>query len=320
MMIERIANKHASLNVLPKHYPIVGHHLIHTLKELFPTAFTVDYEEAWTAAYQFLASTFINKEQRIYQSNAEKQGGWVGARKFVLVEKRIESELVKSFVFEPVDGLSVSDYLPGQYLGIKLSIPGHEREQIRQYSLSDKPNGYSYRISVKREMVGEPGIVSNYLHDDLRLGDTVELFSPVGDFVYKDRQTVDVLISAGVGLTPMQSILETLAHKKHSSSIQYLHACESTEQHSFRRRINTLKETLDLTTHIWYRHKPANNKSEHHGLMDLSGIQESLPLSSGHFYLCGPIPFMKFIKGQLLTLGVDGGRIHYEVFGPHDDF
>ena len=319
-MIERIANKHASLRILPEHYPIVGGHLIETLRELAPEDFTPEVEEAWTQAYQFLAHVFINEENTIYEDNNEKTGGWLDSRTFKLVEKRIESELVKSLVFEPVDGKPIANFQSGQYLGIKLNIPGQEYDEIRQYSLSDKPNGISYRISVKREIVGNPGVVSNYLHDGLRLGDEVELYAPVGDFFYKDRTSATVLISAGVGLTPMQSIVELLAAAKSESPVFYLHACESREEHSFKRRVEELKETLNLTSHTWYKNDHSDEDNIHHGFMDLSLITDALPISDGDFYLCGPVPFMRFAKQQLVTLGVADQRIHYEVFGPHEDF
>lgn len=318
--VERIANKHTSLRVLPEHYPIVGEHLIATLKELAPDAFTAEVESAWTAAYALLASVFIGREEGIYKDNANKNGGWEGGRNFKLVEKRIESELVKSFIFEPVDGAAVCDYQPGQYLGIKLNIPGQDYEEIRQYSLSDKPNGVSYRISVKREILGTPGIVSNFLHDGLRLGDTVELRAPVGDFFYQNRNTATVLISAGVGLTPMQSVLETIAAANNEEPVFYLHACESVEQHSFRRRNLELGNVTNLCLHTWYKNDHSEQKNIHHGFMDLLGISDELPLEHGNFYLCGPLPFMQFAKQQLLTLGVDSNRVHYEVFGPHEDF
>ncbi len=333
--VERIANKHASLNIQPEHYPIVGHHLIETLRELAGEAFTAEVEESWVAAYGVLADIFINKEESIYHANENKGGGWRGVRKFRLIEKRIESELVKSLVFEPLDGQPVADYSPGQYVGIKLSIPGHDYEEIRQYSLSDQPNGETYRISVKREIVGVPGVVSNFLHDGLRLNDEVDLYAPTGDFFYQDRQSPVVLISAGVGLTPMQSIAEMLVEEslgeeslakeklskgKVTQPIFYLHACENIEQHSFRKRIEQLAKKNLLTHHTWYRTDHIEGKNLHHGYMDLTQIESELPLDNGDFYLCGPVSFMQFAKQQLVTLGVDVSKIHYEVFGPHEGF
>jgi len=316
-MVERIAQKHTSLNIQPAHYDLVGHHLIETLRELVPEQFTKEIEDAWTAAYQALAAIFINREGELYQQREELVGGWKGGRQFTLVEKRIESELVKSLVFEPVDGGSVIDYLPGQYIGIEVQPKQSEFKEIRQYSLSDKANGESYRISVKREIVGTPGIVSNYLHDGLRLGDEVTLYAPAGDFYLQDNSKPKVLISAGVGLTPMQAMLESLVVSSGADNY-FLHACENVAQHSFKKRQTDLAQQGKVSNHIWY--KSESDESALHGFMDISTIADQLPLTEADFYLCGPVGFMQFAKQQLVTLGVENDCIHYEVFGPHESF
>jgi nitric oxide dioxygenase len=318
--VERIANKHNSLNIQAEHYPIVGHHLLETLRELAGDAFTPQVEDAWTAAYQFLADIFINTESGLYDERSQQKGGWKDGRKFRLVEKKIESELVKSIVFEPIDGAAVADYQSGQYIGIELSLPNRDYREMRQYSLSDTANGENYRISVKREIAGTPGVVSNFLHDGLHLGDEVTLYTPAGDFFYKEKQKPVVLISAGVGITPMQSIVETLAKTKAAQDILYLHACENNEQHSFKKRITQLSQRLSLQSHTWYKSDNSDNDNIHHGYMDLTIIEDKLPINDGDFYLCGPVSFMQFVKQQLITLGVNNECIHYEVFGPHEAF
>lgn len=318
-MVERIAHKHTSMNIQPEHYDIVGHHLIETLRELAPEAFTADVESAWVAAYQVLAGVFIDKEAGLYHQNKNALGGWQGGRSFILVEKRIESELVKSFIFEPKDSLPVIGYQPGQYIGIEVEPNTSDYKEIRQYSLSGKANRENYRISVKREIVGTPGIVSNYLHDGLRLGDEVTLYAPAGDFYLKKSSAPVVLISAGVGLTPMQAMLET-ALEDEKEDIHFLHACENSEQHSFKKRLSKLVEQNKVTSHIWYKSETISTDSAHHGYMDIASIEDQLPLDSAEFYLCGPVGFMQFAKQQLLTLGVNSDSVHYEVFGPHESF
>ncbi|MFT4763561.1 MAG: nitric oxide dioxygenase [Oleispira sp.] len=330
-MVERIAQKHTSLNIQPEHYDLVGHHLIETLRELVPEQFTADIEEAWTVAYQALAAIFIAREGELYKQREVLKGGWKGGRQFKLVEKRIESELVKSLVFEPVDGGPVIDYQAGQYIGIEVQPKQNEFKEIRQYSLSDKANGESYRISVKREIVGKPGIVSNYLHDGLRLADEVTLYAPAGDFFLTKTDAPVVLISAGVGLTPMQSMLETLLAEqgsKEESSLQksvqkkihFLHACENSGQHSFKKRLASLVQQNKVKALTWYKSETLEQAGIHQGYMDLASVEEQLPLALGDFYLCGPVAFMQFAKQQLVTLGVNDTRIHYEVFGPHESF
>ena len=318
--VMRIAHKHTSFNIQPDQYDIVGHHLIETLRELAPDAFTQDVEEAWVAAYGQLADIFIKVEGDLYAERAGQQGGWKDFRRFRVASKTPESDLVTSFVFEPVDGGAVIGYQPGQYLGVKLHPKGNEFDEIRQYSLSTTPNGKHYRISVKREGTGDiKGVMSNYLHDHLNVGDEIEAMPPAGDFVFQDKQTPVVLISGGVGLTPMQAILDTLAKQQYSHPVSYLHACAHQGQHSFKEHVNSLKGQLNLSVHTWYEQANSEEDGVLNGMMQLETIKDSLPLTNGEFYLCGPVGFMMFVKQQLLTLGVEADRIHYELFGPHQE-
>ena len=313
--VERIAQKHTSLNIQSEHYAIVGHHLIETLRELAGDVFSSDVEEAWTKAYQFLAQIFINRESELYQQRSSVKGGWRDSRTFKVIDKIVESELVKSFIFAPIDEQAVIGFSPGQYLGIEVTPIAGDYKEIRQYSLSDTPNGETYRISVKRESIGIPGKVSNYLHDVVNIGDEVNLYAPAGDFFFVNRNKPVVLISAGVGITPMQSMLETLGEQSYNKNVQYLHACENSQQHSFSPRTTEIIKKNNWQQHIWYQNEESNLQNTYQGFMDFSGIP--LPINEGDFYLCGPIGFMQFAKEQLLTLNVPETNIHYEVFGPH---
>lgn len=313
--VERIANKHTSFHIKPADYQIVGHHLIETMRELLNDHFTLAVEQAWTTAYGVLANLFIHREEELYSHRESSQGGWRGKRAFVLVDKTPESELVTSFVFEPVDQLAVMDFEPGQYIGIELKPTTSDYNEIRQYSLSMAPNGKNYRISVKRELGEHKGIMSNYLHDHLAIGDIVDLHAPTGDFFFNDRQKPVVLISAGVGITPMQAMLDSLAERSYEHSVSYLHACENKAQHSFDEYTSSICQQHNWQHFTWYNQEAGNNVTSFNGLMNFNQID--LPLNNGDFYLCGPVGFMKFAKESLLTLGVDESRIHYEVFGPH---
>jgi len=314
--VERIAQKHTSFHIKPEHYDIVGLHLIETLRELLQEKFTQQVESAWTAAYGVLASVFIHREEQLYSERENAQGGWRGKRAFALVEKKQESALVTSFIFEPIDQQPVIDYQAGQYVGIELKPNNSDYVEIRQYSLSDKPNGKSYRISVKRE-TGEPnGLMSNHLHDNLSLGDLVDLHAPAGDFFFIERNAPVVLISAGVGLTPMQSILEKLAEDRYCNDVYYIHACESEIQHSFEKRTHDICTEQGWNFHTWYNTGNVCKENTSNGFVDFCNID--IPLDNGNFYLCGPVAFMHFAKVQLTQLGVRDDKIHYEVFGPHN--
>ena len=319
-VVERVAHKHTSFFIQPEHYDIVGHHLIETLRELAPEAFTPDVEQAWVEAYGALAKIFINREGDLYNQSETAQGGWLGPRQFRVLSKTPESALVTSFVLTPVDGQPAIDYKPGQYLGVKVHPAHCDYVEMRQYSLSDKPNGVTYRISVKREQGEVNGLVSNHLHESVEQGDVIDILPPAGDFFQQNQHLPTVLISAGVGLTPMMSMLEATVESHPTTEIHFLHACENPAQHSFIKRVAELeKNTPQLSTHTWYASQAPKADSVSTGLMSLASLGDALPISSGNFYICGPTGFMAFIKKQLLELGVKDAQIHYEVFGPHSD-
>jgi len=313
--VERITQKHTSFHIQPEHYQVVGLHLIETLRELLPTQFTAPVESAWAAAYGALAEIFINREEQLYSEREASHGGWRGKRAFCLVDKKIESELVTSFVFEPMDQQAVIDYQAGQFIGIELTPNDSDYVEIRQYSLSNKPNGKSYRISVKRELGDKNGLMSNHLHDHLHVGDLVDLHAPAGDFIFVDREAPVALISAGVGITPMQAMLEQITAMDYSKPVHYLHACENEKQHTFEQRTHDLCSKKGWNYNTWYNNGKADKKNTHQGFIDFNKVD--LPISDGDFYLCGPVNFMKYSKEALIELGINNERIHYEVFGPH---
>ena len=313
--VERIANKHTSFHIKPDDYKIVGHHLIETMRELLGGHFTDAVEQSWLKAYGVLANIFIEREETLYQERESLLGGWRGKRAFALKDKTQESELVTSFTFEPVDLQPVMDFQPGQYLGVELKPTTSENIEIRQYSLSTSPNGQHYRISVKRELGEFDGVMSNYLHDHLNVGDIIDLHAPTGDFFFQDKQQPVVLISAGVGITPMQAMLDTLAAQSYDQPVTYLHACENKQQHSFALHTANTCEKMGWKEYTWYNQDEGNGVNCFKGLMNFDQVE--LPLDNGDFYLCGPVGFMKFVKDSLVFLGVDESRIHYEVFGPH---
>ncbi|MBD1557377.1 NO-inducible flavohemoprotein [Vibrio sp. S9_S30] len=311
-VVEKIAQKHTSFNITSEQYQIVGRHLLATIDELYNPGQEV--LEAWGEAYGLLAKVFIDREESIYSETEAQTGGWRGTREFVVKQKIKESEVITSFVFEPKDQKPVVDYKPGQYLGIYLKPEQFEYQEIRQYSLSDAPNGNSYRISVKRE---SEGVVSNFLHNHLQVGDTVNLAPPCGDFFFSSDQFTPVaLISAGVGVTPLLSMIETIKNT-HQAPIHWLHATENQEHHAFSERVNELEETYELINQFnWYReHKGEENVRS--GFMTLKQIKERINWQETDFYFCGPVAFMQFAANQLLELGVSKERIHYECFGPH---
>ncbi|MBY4888876.1 NO-inducible flavohemoprotein [Pantoea sp. DY-15] len=314
--VEKIAQKHASLNIQPEQYAIVGENLLATIDELLHPGEEV--LTAWGKAYGVLADVFIQREEAIYSASEEKTGGWRGARDFRIRAINQESSVIKSFELVPNDGKPVATFLPGQYLAISLQPAGCENIQHRQYSLTHQPNGQFYRIAVKREALGS---VSGWLHDRAQVGDIVQCAAPAGDFILQaEAATPITLISAGVGQTPMLAMLATLAQQQHAAAVNWLHAAEAGSQHAFAEEVKSLGARLpNFTSHVWYRQPESADAGRYdaQGLMDLASVSSALNQADRQFWICGPLPFMQFVARQLVDAGINADRIHYEVFGPH---
>ncbi|WP_237386071.1 NO-inducible flavohemoprotein [Xenorhabdus sp. Sc-CR9] len=316
--VEKIAHKHTSLNIQAEHYQIVGTHLLATIDEMFHPGDEV--LNAWGEAYNVLANVFIHREEEIYQDGEDQEGGWRGLRQFRVSRKQPQSDVITSFEFVPVDGSKVMDYKPGQYLGVYLENPAFENREIRQYSLTTAPNATHYQIAIKREPQGK---VSNYMHDHLQEGDVVMLAAPHGDFFLDVQHDTPVtLISAGVGLTPMMSMLQHLHHQRHAGTVNWFHAAEHGGYHAFSDKVNEISQSMpNLHSQVWYREPRALDQKgvdyQYTGFMDLSLVRDSVTEKGMQFYFCGPIAFMQYIAKQLLEMGVDEQHIHYECFGPH---
>ncbi len=316
--VEKIAQKHVSLNIKPEHYPIVGENLLGAIDELLNPGQEV--LDAWGKAYGVLANIFIAREEGIYRENAIKVGGWEGLREFHVSCKQQQSDVITSFEFVPVDGKPVADYRPGQYLTIYINHDGFDNQEIRQYSLTTSPNGKSYRIAVKRE---DQGAVSRFLHQNLNEGDVVHLAPPCGDFfIDVDPQTPVTLISAGVGLTPMLSMLNHLTEQAHQAQVNWLHAAENGAVHAFHHEISKLMANQNKGhSAIWFNLPRENDKAgfdyQYSGFMDLSKVKDWIALPNMQFYFCGPVGFMQYVGKQLIEMGITPDNIHYECFGPH---
>ncbi|MCX0501346.1 NO-inducible flavohemoprotein [Erwinia billingiae] len=314
--VEKIAQKHTSFAIQPAQYQIVGQHLLATLDEMLSPGDEV--LDAWGKAYGVLAGVFIQREEQLYQQAEEKVGGWRMPRAFRISAIEPQSEVIKSFILSPTDGQPVADYQAGQYLGVWLRDKRFANQEIRQYSLTRAPNGRDYRIAVRHE---PGGTVSGWLHQHAQVGDELRLAAPAGDFFLAvSPETPVTLISAGVGQTPMLAMLDVLASQQHPARVQWFHAADNGNRHAFGEEVASSAQRLpNFSQHLWYRDPLPQDA----GRFDSVGVMNLLPLESqlsdptGHYYLCGPTGFMHQVAQQLVTLGIDSARIHYEVFGPH---
>jgi len=316
-VMHRIANKHVSLGIHAQEYTIVGHHLLKAVKTVLGDAITPEIAAAWDEVYWLFGCSLIAEEAKLYAlAGTDPAQPW---RKYRVVERFEESDDVFSLLLAPARG-DVPTHRTGQYVAIAVDLPGGER-QPRQYTISSGPRGDSLRVTIKRVRGadGNPdGQVSGWLHANARPGSILQVSQPAGDLVLDDSGTTPlVLVSAGIGITPIAAIMEDLSRRQPDRKVRLFHADRSHEDHALydalRRQVLAMS---DARCQMWYEEEAQEAPTLHPartGFMDLSDID--LP-ADAQVFMCGPLPFMRAARAALMEKGIHGENIHYEVFGP----
>ncbi|KAH8734705.1 globin-like protein [Ilyonectria robusta] len=335
--MERMCHKHCSLGIMPQHYAIVEKYLIAAFAEVLGAAMTPQAREAWVKAYWMLAKMLIGREAQLYRDFDK----WQGYRKFRIEKKVEESEDIYSFYLVPVDGKRLPSFLPGQYVSVQVKIAEKGYLQSRQYSLSDAPRPDYYRITVKRDQgihmsrsgrfLGgaalTPGVMSNLLIDMKEEGDLVELTHPAGEFFLDTNNTSNVpivLISAGVGVTPMMSILNTVSERQPHRPVSWIHGSRrSVPFYDQIRRIS--RNRPNFRCNIFKTHLAESDvygvNYDHDFRVDLAKVDKDdlwLCNGSAEYYVCGPEQFMLEMAEYLKSKKVDSSRIKFELFSTGD--
>lgn len=332
--VERICQKHASLHIQPEHYSIVGEGVLRAFGNILGDAFTPAIRDAWAAAYRQLANIMIGRECQLYS----RFEGWTDWRDFRIAEKVKESEEITSFHLKPVDGQELPGYLAGQYISLMTDVPHFGYMQSRQYSLSDAPRLDHYRISVKKAIGLDaqdphahksPSWISNILHDEKQIGDVVKLSHPAGDFFYdpvEDSRCPIVLLSAGVGITPMISILNTIVERGSRLPISFIHGARTTSTQAFGSHVRKQVATNDnVRATLFVKSLDVKNVIDgdynYVGRLTLPELVQRQPHTlhldnlGTKYFICGPTSFMSDIKRGLVDVGVPEESIRLEVFG-----
>jgi ferredoxin-NADP reductase/predicted pyridoxine 5'-phosphate oxidase superfamily flavin-nucleotide-binding protein len=239
-------------------------------------------------------------------------------RSLRLIEKTRESADVTSFVFEARDGGPLPTHRAGQHLPIELHVPGVEEPVRRTYSLSGAPSDERYRISVKREPLG---LASRHLHDHVEVGTILDARVPAGDFLLPCNRCPVVLVSAGVGVTPLASILHDLAAKNSGHPVWFVHGVRDGDHHPLADEVRALAAgNPDIRLHVAYsRPRPEDEPGTHYdstGRVDGELLEGFVGDLDAQFMLCGPTGFMAQVQTELEQRGVCPERIHTETFGP----
>lgn len=318
-VIDSIGQKHTSLDIRPEHYAIVGKHLLASIGEVLGDAATPELLDAWKAAYLQLAGIMSGHEQKIYEAQTAKNGGWTGWRPFVVKKKVQESEEITSFYLSPSDNGPIADFTPGQYISVRLFLPEINLLQPRQYSLSAAPNGEYYRISVKKEKGSNhpDGMISNRLHEVVKEGDIIEASAPAGGFILNVNSNQPVVfISGGVGQTPLISMLESLLKKGHQQPVTWVHGCRSKAVHAFQAQVSEWSgQYKNIREHFFYDQHPSED-AVYTGMVELEKLGNEVLAGNAKYYICGPAAFIKKHYEYLTGQGINRHDIHFEEFGP----
>ena len=243
---------------------------------------------------------------------------WRGFRRLSVNAITRESASVISIRLDDPSGGPLPAARPGQYLTVRVQPDQQQRSVLRNYSLSGPPDAGYYRIAVKREL---HGVTSAYLHTRLAAGDRVDIAAPRGTFILDRTDAPVLLISAGIGATPVLAMLNALAEEHADRQIWWLHSARNRREHSFAAEAQALLPSLaNARRHVYYS-RPGRNDVEGRdfdaaGRLTGSVLAELEPPGEAQAYLCGPAPFMDEISAALSALGIAGARIHTEPFGP----
>ena len=313
--VERMAQKHIGYAILPEHYPFVAEALLGAIGEVLGDAATPEIIDAWGEAYWMLADILIGREAAIREEITAQPGGWTDWRKFVIAERRDESETITSFMLRPADGGRVVRHRPGQYLTLRFDLAGMNGVK-RNFSVSSAPNDEFYRITVKREPEGEASI---FLHDKAEVGTVLETTPPAGDFYLpEDPQRPVILLSGGVGLTPMISMMKKIVRERPDLPTYYIHGTKSSATHALDAEVREIagqNEQIKIAT--FYEEGATDDVVA--GLISVDWLRANTPLDQADIYICGPKPFLRHFVNGLVKEGIASDRIHYEFFGPADE-
>jgi uncharacterized protein len=311
-------------------YGIVGGTLLHATVALFDAvqrrAATLRLERQEARLFERRAKLLLDVAEA---ARDKTELSWTGLRKFTIAQKVMEAQDICSFYLRPHDQKALPPFEPGQYLTFQLRIPGQPKAVIRCYSLSDSPlNRDYYRVTIKRlppprdAPEAPPGLSSNFFHESLRIGDTVDVRAPSGHF-YLDRthQKPVVLIGGGVGLTPVLSMLNTICESGDERETWFFYGVRNGGEHAMREHLTAIAhEHPNVRLIVCYSNPTEQDRDgvdyQRMGRVSVELMREILPSNNYEFYICGPPPMMESLVGGLGEWGVPEASVHVEAFGP----
>lgn len=314
--VNQIVVKHVGLQIQAEHYPIVGNTLLATMANLLGDEIaTPEFLKSWEIAYGNLAQILINAEFEAYQKLQ-----WKGFKTFKITKSIDESSDVKSIYFTPSDGSKIAIPKIGQYVGIRWQLPHEKFEKSREYSLSEFPTGNEYRISVKKL---KGGVISGYVHEHLKVGDSIRVAPPAGQFTYKDNTNNNdiLLFVGGIGITPIIPILNQalLDGKK----VTLYNSNKTVSSRPFYKHFSHLKLTYPdkFTLREYFTQESNEGESNRIDIINYKSLSisdfDDIDFSGKYdIYVLGPVSYMNFVKSELVKRGINESDINSEFYGP----
>ncbi|HEY1679195.1 MAG TPA: MOSC and FAD-binding oxidoreductase domain-containing protein [Candidatus Sulfotelmatobacter sp.] len=250
-------------------------------------------------------------------ANEEQAPAWPGFRPMRVASIRKESDNVTSFVLSPVDGQPIPAFEAGQFVVLRLRLDRAKPPVLRSYSLSDLPAGDHFRISVKSEL---NGVGSAFLCNRTHAGDVLDVSAPRGNFIMRPSQTPVVLLSAGVGATPVMSMLHALAAERSQREVWWIYGARNRGDHPFADESRSLLKQLPRGRSFIVYSRPAaldrmGTDFDASGHIDTALLEKIGVSQNSNFYLCGPPSFLQNMRNGLGNWGVPAENVHTEIFG-----
>jgi ferredoxin-NADP reductase len=267
--------------------------------------------DGWKGSFQELLEQAERRE-------SPAPAAWEGFRPLQVASIKRESSTILSFHLALTDGMQIEPPDAGQYLTLRLRPDGPgEPPVIRSYSLSSIASEDGYWISVKLE---PHGIGSEFLHKYIHEGDVIDVAAPRGSFLLRDRQSPVVLISAGIGATPVVAMLQALARARSTRDVWWLHGARNSKEHAFGQEVDQLLGSVPHHHRLVAYSQPLRTDLPGHGFdttgrLNIEMIEAARVPVDADYYLCGPDAFMRTISAGLTTRGVPPERLATEIFG-----
>jgi len=279
--------------------------------------------KGWQGSFEAMLQQDLSSKTTVGNpglADEEQPPAWPGFRQMQVARINKESETVTSFTLSPTDGQCLPLFQAGQFVVLRMLVDPNKPPVLRSYSLSDLPVADHFRISVKSEL---KGIGSSFLCNRAQEGDRLDVSAPRGNFTLRPSQNPVVLLSAGVGATPVMSMLHALAAEKSQREIWWIYGARNRAKHPFAEESRSLLQQLSRGRGYVVYSKPtatdvAGTDFDAPGHIDVA-LLEKIGVSQGSdFYLCGPASFLKSMLDGLRVWGVPAGHTHTEIFGSLD--